>query len=140
MSPRLTTIHHATPSTFFLPAQIQPRFIPRGLHWNTKINVSYMMPTCSPTTSRDRKLGDTDHRRRTPPRSAHSGDGPGSPQPCVPKKCAAGGHFRPFVTYHCPQGGESSIDFISRLQSYADSITRATVLYISGRILHHAKV
>ena len=37
------------------------------------------------------------------------------------KMYAASGHFRPLVTYHGPQGGQTSIHFISLPQSYAGS-------------------
>ena len=44
------------------------------------------------------------------------------------KMYVASGHFRAFATYHCPNGGESSIDLIALPRSNAESIAGATVL------------
>ena len=51
---------------------------------------------------------------------------------------AANGHFRPFATYHCPQG--ENLRSISIPKSFVESITGATVLEQSGPTLQHAKV
>ena len=56
------------------------------------------------------------------------------------KLYAASGHFRPLVTYHGPQGGQTSIDFMVLPQSYVGSITGALALFHSGRTLQHAAV
>ena len=79
-------------------------------------------------------LGIDSQRRLQPGRGIRRGS-------CSEQKMyAASGHFRPLVTYHGPQGGQTLIDFISLPQSYAGSITTASVLFHSGRTLQHATV